>query len=187
MIPQQWLAATTAQPIPADDRRRLDLVIHGATPLGHALCCDATLVSPLTRDGAPWARAADQDGIALVHARRRKERRYPELLRPGPHRFLVLASETGGRWSRECHDLLRLLVATRARRAHAAIRAAASTAWRRRWWGILSATQQRAIASTLLGSNWVAPPQPCDDAPTMAALLAWGEPPQPSRLGLGGR
>ena len=157
VIPQQWLAATTAQPIPADDRRRLDLVIHGATPLGHALCCDATLVSPLTRDGAPWARAADQDGIALVHARRRKERRYPELLRPGPHRFLVLACETGGRWSRECHDLLRLLVATRARRAHAAIRAAASTAWRRRWWGILSATQQRAIASTLLGSNWVAP------------------------------
>ena len=153
VIPQQWLAATTAQPIPADDRRRLDLVIHGATPLGHALCCDATLVSPLTRDGAPWARAADQDGIALVHARRRKERRYPELLRPGPHRFLVLACETGGRWSRECHDLLRLLVATRARRAHAAIRAAASTAWRRRWWGILSATQQRAIASTLLGST----------------------------------
>ena len=28
------------------DRRRLDLVVHGATPNGGALCCDATLVSP---------------------------------------------------------------------------------------------------------------------------------------------
>ena len=36
-----------------DTRRRLDLVVYGATPLGGALCCDATLVSPLTRAGLP--------------------------------------------------------------------------------------------------------------------------------------
>ena len=34
-------------------RRRLDLVIYGAAPLGGALCCDATLVSLLRRDGEP--------------------------------------------------------------------------------------------------------------------------------------
>ena len=40
--------------IASDDRRRLYLV-KGATPLGGAICCDATLVSPLRRDGTPHA------------------------------------------------------------------------------------------------------------------------------------
>ena len=50
VVPQQWLAHTTAPGAASDDRRRLDLVIYGATPLGEAICCDATLVSPLRRD-----------------------------------------------------------------------------------------------------------------------------------------
>ena len=50
-VVQQWLAHTTAPNVRSDDRRRLDLVVYGATPLGKALCCDATLVSPLTRTG----------------------------------------------------------------------------------------------------------------------------------------
>ena len=51
VVPQQWLAHTTAPNVDPADRRKLDLVIYGATPLGGALCCDATLVSPLTRTG----------------------------------------------------------------------------------------------------------------------------------------
>ena len=47
VVPQQWLVNTTAPGIAPDDRRRLDLVIYGATPLGGALSCDATLVSPM--------------------------------------------------------------------------------------------------------------------------------------------
>jgi len=46
VVPQQWLAATTAPGVSSHDRRCLDLVIHSATALGEALCCDATLVSP---------------------------------------------------------------------------------------------------------------------------------------------
>ena len=34
------------------DRRRLDLIVYGTTPAGLALCCDATLMSPLTLDRA---------------------------------------------------------------------------------------------------------------------------------------
>ena len=46
VIPQQWLVHTNAEGVRADDRLRLDFVIHGATPSGQVLCCDATLVSP---------------------------------------------------------------------------------------------------------------------------------------------
>ena len=52
VVPQQWLAHTNAPGVPAGDRRWLDVVVYGAAPRGGALCCDATLVSPLTR--AAW-------------------------------------------------------------------------------------------------------------------------------------
>ena len=37
VVPQQWLAHTTAPNVRSDDRRRLDLVVYGVTPLGGAL------------------------------------------------------------------------------------------------------------------------------------------------------
>ena len=79
-VPQQWLARTSARDVDPADRRRLDLVVYGATPLGEALCCDVTLVSPLTREGRPQPR----DGAAISVAERRKRVAYLELLRPGP-------------------------------------------------------------------------------------------------------
>ena len=48
VVPQQWLARTSARDVDPADRRRLDLVVYGATLVGEALCCDVTLVSPLT-------------------------------------------------------------------------------------------------------------------------------------------
>ena len=45
IVPQQWLARTSAPGVDPADRRRLDFVAYGATPLGEALCCDVTLVS----------------------------------------------------------------------------------------------------------------------------------------------
>ena len=53
VVPQQWLARTTARGVRPDDLQRLDLVMYEITPNGGALCCDATLVSPLTRTGHP--------------------------------------------------------------------------------------------------------------------------------------
>ena len=43
----------SARDVDPAHRCRLDLVVYGATPLGEALCCDVTLVSPLTREGRP--------------------------------------------------------------------------------------------------------------------------------------
>ena len=78
-IPQQWLAHTTAPNVGAEDRRRLDLVVYGATPHGGALCCDATFVSPLTRTGH-WPSDAST----------------PRTRSLRPQKLVVLGSEVGG-------------------------------------------------------------------------------------------
>ncbi|OLQ01876.1 hypothetical protein AK812_SmicGene15349 [Symbiodinium microadriaticum] len=128
VVPQQWLVHTTAPGVHADDRRRLDVVIHGATTNGTALCCDATLVLPLTRTGQPQPRTADLDGAALRTTERRKAATYPELRSEGPQRFVVPGSEVGGRFNGDAHGLLRDLVRVRACRAPPALRAMAVTA-----------------------------------------------------------
>ena len=67
-----------------------------------------TLVSPSRRDWTPHTRCAVEDGVALMQARRRKERTYPEL--SGAHgraRLVLLACEVGGRWSSETEAFLR--------------------------------------------------------------------------------
>ena len=80
---KQWLARTSARHVGPADRRRLDLVVYGATPLGEALCCDVTLVSPWIREGRPQP-SATRDGAAIVVAKIRKRVTYLELRRPGP-------------------------------------------------------------------------------------------------------
>ena len=74
----------------SDDRRRLDMVIYGVTLWGGALSCDATLVSPVSRDGPGVQRI--QTGL---HWPPLRAATYPELLRNGPQRLVVLGSEGG--------------------------------------------------------------------------------------------
>ena len=62
-----------------EDRHRPDLIVFVATTNGVALCCDATLVLTLARNGQPAHAADSRDGAALNIARRRKAARYPEL------------------------------------------------------------------------------------------------------------
>ena len=186
VVPQQWLANTTVAGVQPDDRRRLDVVVHGASHTGAALCCDATLVSSLRRDGRARAGAADTDGVALRAARRRKERRYPELLEGGTATLVVLPFEVGGRWSKESHDFLRKLVKLRVRRAPRLLRKAAALGWRRRWTCLLSVATQRALASTLLEPRAQVPlGAPGVDDPDLAEVLQdAGAGPSVSRLPL---
>ena len=76
--PFERLMCTTAPGVRADDRRRLDVVIYGAAPNGSALCCDVTLVSPLTRTGG---------------RQRSDATRPPTAGGQRPHKLLVLISE----------------------------------------------------------------------------------------------
>ena len=105
VVPQQWLTHTSAPGVPASDRRCL------------ALCCDATLVSPVTSEGVPHPSAEHSAGVALLTAERRKHATYPELRLGGGQGLCVLATEVGGRWSRDAHELVRQLVRVRALRA----------------------------------------------------------------------
>ena len=77
VVHKQLLRDTSVAGIAPSDRRQLDLVVYGLTRDGTALCCDATVVSPLRRDGSPHPGAAATNGVAMRHAERRKTARYP--------------------------------------------------------------------------------------------------------------
>ena len=149
VVPQQWLAHTTAA-ISSQDRRRLDFVVYGADPRGRVLCCDATLVSPVCRDGSVHARADSEAGVCMRRACRRKRRRYSELLQPGPEELVVLACEVGGRWHRAAIEFVKRLVTIRVRRAPRLLRASAAQAWSRRWWSLLSVACQDVVSASLV-------------------------------------
>ncbi|CAE7415332.1 CPY1 [Symbiodinium sp. KB8] len=131
VVSQQWLARTTAPGVAPDDRRRLDLVIYGASRRGEALCCDVTLVSPLRADGRPQPASSERDGAAID-----------------------VANGATLNWPAWAHDLVRSLTQQRSLRAPRALRAAARAGWERLWWGQLGCALQRALASTLLGGCW---------------------------------
>ena len=74
-------------PVPVNDARRLEVVVDGLPLFGGAqLAVDSTLVSALHCDGSARRGAGDRDGVALVAARRRKERTCTELVRRGQSR-----------------------------------------------------------------------------------------------------
>ena len=184
VVPQQWLAHATAPGIASDDRRRLDLVIYGATPLGGAICCDATLVSPLRRDGTPacWGPCSGWGRVASGRVRKRAT--YPELAhaRPrGAQSLCVLGCEIGGRWNASAMLLVRRLVA---RRAPPAVRGPARAAWARRWWSVLSAAVQKAIGHTALGRARAVPGPAQSRVPALDEVLALAPADSVSRLPL---
>ena len=185
VVAQQWLCNTTAPGVHARDRRRLDLVVYGASSRGETLCCDATVVSPLRRDGRDRPRAAAEDGASLAHARRRKERTYPELGQHGTS-LVVLGCEGGGRWKDEALDFVRRLARLRAAQAPAILRARVASAYTRRWWCLLGIAVQDALAATVLGLP-TGPLAGCADSagPFDADVVAaHGEAEAPSRLPL---
>ena len=113
------------------------------------LACDATMLSPLHTDGEPWPRADELDGVALERGEARKRATYPELVGSEACRLVVLACETGGRWSATCADLVRDLAAAKAREAPELLRASLRHAWAARWWALLSVAAQDALAASL--------------------------------------
>ncbi len=74
---------------------------------------------------------------------------YPELVASSRCRLVVLACETGGRWSATCVELVRALAAKKAEETPPLLRGAARLAWASRLWSMLSVSQQSALAATL--------------------------------------
>ena len=134
------------------DNRRLEIVADGLPLFGGAqLAVDTTLVSPLHADGSPHHGASETDGTALLNARRRKERTYPEFQVQGSRcRLVVLAMEVGGRCSQECLTFIRLLAKAKARSVSNVLRKRTEQAWRLRWVSLLGCAATRAFAASLL-------------------------------------
>ena len=138
------------------DSRQLDIVA-GGLPLygGKTIVGDATLRSPLSGAGVAHTGAASIDGAIFPQARRDKASAYPELAQESSrHKFLILASEMGGRFSEECTDLVRKLLNHKCTAVGGGDTTLLRLVYSRRWWGILSVAVQRAIALNLLGGNW---------------------------------
>ena len=135
------------------DGRRLEVVADGLPLFGGAqLAVDTTVVSALRSDGTAIPRAAHTAGVALEAARRRKERRYPELVGPRARsRLVVFGVEVGGRWSGESQSFISQLARARARGEQPILRRRAEQAWRIRWGSMVSCVVARAVASSLLG------------------------------------
>merc|ERR1711966_519906 len=81
---------------------------------GQQIAIDATLVSPLTREGMPRLRSHLVDGAALVDAQRNKERTYHDVVCARRCHLLIAGIETGGRWSIEFSHFIRHLAKARA-------------------------------------------------------------------------
>ena len=135
---------------------------------------DVTLRSVLAADGSPHARAATEDGVVAEGARRDKEDKYVELVGAARCRLVVMAIETGGRWSHEAADFIEQLAWARSRSSTQHLRVSAMLAWTRRWTRLLSVACSVSFARFL-----VSPPAAVVDAggqdgcaPALGNLLA---------------
>ena len=116
----------------------------------------------------PHARCADVDGAATMAARRRKQRRYPELAgEDGRARLVVLAREVGGRFFEECRHFLRQLSKFKARDEPPLLQQRVRHAWLHRWGSMWACSGARALALSLLeqrgGHGVDGPPPPSHD------------------------
>ena len=132
------------------DSRRLEVVAEGLSVFGSSWLW-TRLWSPPTMEMA-HLKADKIDGVALQHARRRKEQRYPELSGSnGRARLVVIAGEVGGRWSRETQTFLQCVSHGKAQSAPHILRASAQAAWYRRWCNLLAMFRRQSSGGVPVG------------------------------------
>ena len=79
------------------------------------LAVDITLRCALTSRGEPRTGAAREDGTTCQNARADNAQKYAQLLVGDRCRLVVVALETGGRWSTEALEFVECLARSRAR------------------------------------------------------------------------
>ena len=184
VVADQVLLRDANLPVDPADSGQLDFVARGLRGFGRPVCADATIISPLHRDGTPWPHAPEEDGVSFGRAIRDKEATYPELAEPNPYGDLVvLACETGGRWHHVARSTVNRLIETRICTVPPILRRAAKLAFHRRWWSMLSVALQHTVAVSLLDHPGLGA------APGVRALPSLGEvlqgstvPPEASRM-----
>ena len=161
--------------VSATDERRVDVLAdHLPCRQGKQLAIDVTLRSPVTTLGEPRARAAVEDGAAAFDARADKEAKYAELVRARRCELIVVALETGGRWSAEAADFVRELAFAKARGVSRLLRFSTALAWERRWVRMLSTASAVAFARSLTAPKGAVGGAAFSPTPFLSHLLASG-------------
>ena len=113
----------TNVPVPADDQRRLDILVPGLNCYdGLPLFCDVTIVSPLTGCGHARSGTSNWGGGLLEKATRDNNRIYQEVVSSGLGKLLCLGAEVYGRWSTDCIEVVPLLTRKYSRRFYPRLR-----------------------------------------------------------------
>ena len=137
--------------VSAADGRNVEVLAQDLPCFGGVqLAVDITLRSALSSEGEAHLDAADIDGAVLLKARADKETQYPELVRSGRCRLVVLAIETGGRWSDEAVQVLWQLSQAKAQEVPPFMRFQVSLMWERRWTRMLAVTCAKAFAASMI-------------------------------------
>ena len=159
--------------VPANDGRQVEVLAQDLPCFGGSqLAVDVTLRSALGRSGEAQPNAAEVDGAVLSQARLDKERKYPELLESGRCRLVVVAIETGGRWSDEAVDFIWQLATAKARESPSFIRHQAALAWERRWTRMLSTVCAVSFAASMTELS-ASTDRPTDgETPSLAEVLS---------------
>ena len=135
----------------ASDERQIEVIASGLPVFGGVqLAVDVTLRSALHGSGQSRPEAHWRDGAIAEAARRDKEKAYPELADGSRCRLVVLAIETGGRFSQETVEFLRQLAEAKALTAPSFQRTSAAVAFQRRWTRMLAVCAASSFAQSLL-------------------------------------
>ena len=127
----------------------MDIIVTGSF-LTRSLFCDARLRSPLKGNGEAHPRAAREDGAVLERAVRDKQTKYWDLEESSLADFVALVGEVGGRWHEDAVHWIRCLAKHKAKQQHPLLKRSAELAWTDRWWALVGATSQNALAASLL-------------------------------------
>ena len=141
---------------------------------GMPLFCDVTIVSTLSRTGAPRGSSHNIDGNIVEQANRRKRRTYRDVATSGSAHFLVLGMEVNGRWHQDTLQLIKQLAYHKSADAPSVLRKSAQQAWSRRWWNIVSVGCMKAVGEALLFERGPGPIHNIQDSniPYLADVLS---------------
>ena len=95
------------------------------------------------------------------------------MVQHGGSSFVVLGCEVYGRWCSDTVQLMRELIALKARQAPPALQRSAAHAWSNRWWSLVTVETQRAVAESLLrhAGTDLQPNPGLDSPPPLAELV----------------
>ena len=169
------LLRNTHVPVPSDDLRRLHLLVPGINVArGLQLFCDVTVLSPISRNGAPRGGTSNRGGRLLEDASAANDNNYREVIDSGLGALYCLGCEVFGRWGLPCVDLVSKLAREHARGLHPRIWRGAALGFQTRWWSLLSVALQKAVAAAVLRpagqdlpTTSLAPVPPLGDLPVM--------------------